>query len=224
MALSAPVREMTKRRRGDGRRATAIPIGLLVAAATLGALAGPAQAPHQPELVSRCTYESGGMDFWAVSASDPAGLTEDGDVAIGGCAWTFPDADPGGADGPPLTDLTGTGLIVSGEYSEAQASLVDDVFGPEVGADLASDADHDGGFGDPEKGEFSATFCTQSPVFTSDIDHDGDGHPDLAFQIAVFLNGPYAQALNCDPVANPVGATTGGILDPAGGIFMTLSG
>lgn len=216
---------MTRRTFGwAGTRIGAVAAGLLLVAVALSAAAGPARATHQDDLVSRCTYESGGTDFWAISASDPTGLTEDDDIAIGGCAWTFPDADPGGGEGPPLTDITGTGLIVSGEYSQAQASVVDDIFGTEVGAIIASDADHDGGFGDEEKGEFSETFCGQSPVFTSDIDHDGDGHPDLAFQIAVFLNGPYGQALNCDAAANPVGATTGGILDPSGGIFMTLSG
>lgn len=194
----------------------------LLVVAAITAVAAPARAPHRPELVSRCVYEVGTTVFVGVSVSDPTGLTEDENVNVGGCGWTFPDADPGGED--PLTDVVGGNLVVRGEYSQAQASVTDDIFGPAVGADIASDADHDHTFGEEDEDEFRVSFCGTSPLFTSDVDHDGDGHPDLAFELALFLNGPVRQALNCDPFANPVGATTGGILDPAGGVFMTLAG
>lgn len=199
---------------------------VLTTTALLVATAPAVHAGHQPTFTSRCTYELGWSPFrMAIASEDHVGLTSDDDISWGGCAWTFPDADPGySGTGPPLTDSTGKGIIVEGEYSQAQVTVVDDIFGSQVGALIATDVDHDGQFGDEDKGEISTSFCGASPVFDSDNDADGDGHPDLAFQMAVFLNDAFYQVSECDPTANPVGATSGGILNPHGGMYMKLAG
>lgn len=216
-----------RRRRPHGRttstpgRPLAAAVGtVLLASLVVAGMAPPAAATHLPNKVDRCTYEVGPGYHLEYTTDDPTGLTSDGTLNQGGCLWEFSDS----AQSPPTSAIEGQ-REVSGEYSRFQLALVDDVFGPELGASACMDIDNNRICGEDEKGEIGFTFCGTSGVHGDEIgDTDGDGHPDLGSNLMLFLNGPRRQALNCDATANPVGATTGGILDPAGGIFLTLSG
>lgn len=189
----------------------------------LGFGVGSAAASHSPTATDRCTYEIGGTgDFWENTMHpDPTGLTNDGTFSWGGCLWYFPDSDPGGSN---VWDNIEQGRPVEGEFTQVQISVIDDVFGSDIGAAVCNDIDHNYVCGEDEKGEFSGEFCSTSPVFDSPGDADGDGHDDFGYGVAVFVNGPSRQAEVCDPVANPVGGTSGGYANPNGGIFLTFSG
>lgn len=96
--------------------------------------------------------------------------------------------------------------------SSVQVTVVDDVFGANsVAATLCIDEDQDNICGGP--GEASVDFCGSSPIV-------GFSHPAT---VVVFLGGPADQALQCDPGDAPTGATTGGLLSPSGGVFITYS-
>lgn len=210
-------------------------VALVVGVAVLVAAAGSVSASHLPEVTARCTYESGmNMNQIGMAAEDPTGLTSDGAINKDVCLFEFPETDPGP---PPITSdprevvreliretFTAGSITVSGQYSQAQASIVDDLFGAgTVGGVVAADFDHNTVFGEDDKGEPSTTFCGTSSMLETGNDTDGDGHPDFGWAVAVFTNGPVRQVLNCDAVQAPT-ATTGGVLDPAGGIYLTVSG
>lgn len=194
---------------------------------------GAAVANHRPTATAHCTYESGAdMGQFGMAAEDPVGVTQDGAINKDVCLFEFPDTDPGP---PPITDdpreiirellretLTAGAITLDGQYATAQATIVDDVFGTEVGGSVAADFDHNTVFGEEDKGEPSASFCGGvSPVLEANHDTDDNGHDDFGWAVAVFTNGPIDQATNCDPTAAPT-ATTGGIFNPAGGIYMTV--
>lgn len=195
-------------------------VGAAVLASLVLAGAAPSAATHLETKVARCTYEvgtvSGHLEY---TTDDPTGLTSDGYVNQGGCLWEFSAT----AEDPPSSAIEGQ-VPVDGEYGSFQLSVVDDVFGPALGARACLDVDNNRICGEDEKGEVSFSFCGTSPVIEPELDTDGNDHPDLGSNLMVFLNGPHHQALDCDPTVNPWGGTTGGILDPAGGLFLTLSG
>lgn len=197
----------------------AVAVALSVVAAAL-ALAPQASGGHLLAKVDRCTYEVGPGWHLEYTTADPTGLTSDGTLNQGGCLWEFSDS----AQSPPSSAIEGQ-RPVTGEYSRFQLSVVDDVFSSQLGATACMDIDNDRICGESSEGEVGFSFCGTSGVHGAEIgDTDGDGHADLGSNLMVFLNGPRRQALNCDAVANPVGGTSGGVLDPAGGLYLTLSG
>lgn len=205
---------------------------MLVLAVGLALLSpiGWAEAGHNDTVKSRCTYETPeepqllALDF---AKEDPIGVTEDGAINNGGCLWTMPDSDPGEDTGDcPTCGLEHHAIDgareLQGEYSIAQASIVDDVYGSGVIAGaIAGDFDHDHVVG--EEGEPLFNFCGTSPVVESTQDADGDGHDDFGWGLFVAYHGPINQALQCDATQAPT-STTGGVLDPAGGIYLTVGG
>lgn len=184
----------------------------------LGYVGLPAGASHSPKKTAQCTYEVGPTgDFWENTVEDPAGVTADGHVSWGGCGWEFTSTDTG--DYPPFSQF----FPVSGEYTELKLAIVDDIFATNVGGFACSDVDSDYVCGDGDKGEISTGFCGSSPTFQAVNDADGDGHLDFGGFMGTFTYGALGQAFNCDPTTAPT-STSGGIINPNGGIFMTLSG
>lgn len=143
------------------------------------------------------------------------------------CRIEFPDS--GGDPDHPMADV-----VLGGEWhGVAQLSVVDDLWGPGVviGGFICNDGNDNGICGETEKGEVAEEFCggdAGSPggLATSTKDWDGDGHADYGARLVITVYGPVRQTLSCGtggPTMVP-GATTGGILDPAGGLFATLFG
>lgn len=204
---------------------------LIVGTALLLASAGTAVAGHNPTITSRCTYEvpDAAVAFTTNFAiEDPTGLTSDGAWNKAICGFHFPDSDPGeNADWGPFSETFHTVVsgvnTFSGQYSTAQATIVDDIFGSEIGGVACADLNHDHLCGQEEDGEPLFTFCGTSPIIAPGADTDGDGHNDLGWGLFVAVNDWYFQTLYCDPTAAPQ-STTGGILNPHGGIYVTVSG
>lgn len=193
-------------------------VASLVTVAVLLGQSLPVQAGHNPQQTQHCTYEIGLVGDWMGNMQeDPAGVTGDGRVNVAACTWEFP-----GAEGvwPMILD----GFEVGGEYTLLQVTLIDDVFGNAVGGEICSDVNGDLVCGAGEEDEISDRFCGTSSVFEAAVDTDGDGHKDFGNYVAVWVNGVYQQAVACDPSTNPVGGTTGGVLNPSGGMFMALAG
>lgn len=183
-------------------------IGLLA-----GALAVVPAASAQETTVVHVTYEWAQTGITVEDSSEYFGVcppaTNDGWCDIGGTEF-FCNPPEGSID-----DAREPGC----DFTLAQVSIVDDLWGAGVVVGIvATDVNGNHITGEEDEGEVSETFCGDSSSF--DIP-DLEG-PNYA-SIAIFLPGPDAQATNCDPAAAPTGATTGGILDPAGGIFVTLS-
>lgn len=201
-----------------------VALGFLV---SLVGAAAPGMADHLDPVTARCTYEipEPQTQFTPQFATDdPTGATDDGAINKGVCAFHTPASDPGeGSDLGPAHVLLNGVTTIEGQYSVAQASVVDDVYGNAVGGALCADFNHDHLCGDPEEGEPLTTFCGTSPPITVGQDSDDNDHDDFGWGLVVGVNGPVWQALNCDPVAAPA-STTGGVMDPAGGIFVTVSG
>lgn len=63
----------------------------------------------------------------------------------------------------------------------------------------------------------------RSPAVTAREDHDGDGHLDLGVALGMFLNGSYAQIIDCGSTSNRVGAVSGGVLGHAGAILLQVN-
>lgn len=198
-------------------RATALAAGLvLTLVLTLGAvLAPPAAADHNGSQPLRCSYVlANGFAQWSLHTGDPGDLTGSDWLEVGGCHWVFPASggDPG---------MVNPQRTVAGEWDQATASIVDDVYGAgAVGGLLCNDGDGDGICGETEEGEERVAFCAFGPALDSDVDWDGDGHDDLGASLTLLVNGHAAQMLRCGSTA---GATTGGVLDPAAGAFVTLA-
>lgn len=216
---------MTPTPASRGKR-TAAAVAVAVLAALLGG-AGTAAAGHLDQTTARCTYEVGEVEPGVLSADfaadDPLGLTADGAVNKTVCAFHTPDSDPGESSqlGPAHVLLDGV-ITIDGQYGQVQASIVDDVWGSgALGGSIFADLNHDHMSG--LDGEPVHSFCGTSPVLELGQDTDGDGHADFGWGVVVSVNGYVSQALNCDPVEAPT-STTGGVLDPAGGIFVTVSG
>lgn len=192
-----------------------VAVFLLLAAAAAPTVA----ATHNPTLTSQCTYELGVHDYNGAELEDPIGLTSDGSLNWNQCFWHFPDSTPG--ENQPLGPLITSGkTVISGEYSTAQAVIVDDVWGSGlVGGSIA--VDYDGNYGFGEEGEPLFNFCGTSPTFSADRDSDGDGHDDFGWGMLVHVFGTLFQTMNCDPVQAPTG-TTGGILNPHGGAYVIV--
>lgn len=168
----------------------------MVVLAGVALSAPPALAGHGGSPIrDHQTYEF--APTWGYSSwGDPAGVTDDGNFQTGGAKW-FGEDLPVGVDA-------------------VQVSVVDDVWGAGViGASLATDVDDNSIYGEEEQGEVAVQFCGNSPVV------DLIPTPGWAALI-VFVGQPYRQYLNCDPLDAPTGATTGGVLDPAGGVFGTF--
>lgn len=211
--------------------------GLSAAAATalglmmLTGLAGPAAAGHiDPPGAIRATYEVGQVDFLQLSddghdygAGGVLGaVTQDGAWNIGGVNWRLEPRHT--EDNPP--GQPSLSVALDADPDVAQVSVVDDVWGSGiVGGFFCNDSDDTHTCDDANPDERLVDFCGESPVVTAESDTDGDGRKDFGFHIFVVLAGPVMQVLNCpaDATTNPIGATTGGVLDPAGGIYMTYS-
>lgn len=204
-------------------------IGILTATVLLVGATGTVSADHLPEVTAHCTYEVGEWDPPALitidyAAPDPTGLTADGAINDTVCVFHTPDSDPGENSnlGPIHFFLDGV-ITIDGQYSVAQTSIVDDVFGSAIGGAMCADFNHDHICGSADDGEPANSFCGTSPAVAVGHDTDGNGHADFGWGLVVGVNGWYDQVLNCDPVAAPQ-STTGGVLDPAGGIYVTVSG
>lgn len=204
---------------------------MLVVAVGLALLlpVGWVEAGHLDTFKAHCTYEVGELEpnvgfTIDYAMDDPTGLTRDGSINDTVCAFHTPDSDPGeNSDlGPFHFALSGV-TTIDGQYSQAQASIVDDVFGPAIGGAMCADFNHDHICGDPDEGEPATTFCGTSPTIKVGQDTDGDGHDDFGWGLVVGVNGYVGQALNCNSVEAPT-STSGGVLDPAGGMFVTVSG
>lgn len=161
----------------------------------------------------------------ATAAEDPEtrrwayelGATGDTVAASCGCQGQIQDG---------WTDLGAVRFSAGADGISVQASVVDDAFGTLVGGTVCTDENRDNVYCDRAQGEVHRGFCRTSPkvdIPHYDGWHDGDraqGHYDT---VAVFLNGPVGQASDCDPAAAPT-ATTGGYLDPAGGVLLKVWG
>lgn len=217
------------------RRILAILLGAVL---VFGYGIGTVSATHEDPKTDQCTYEVGVTgDNWenTIDNSPVPGfddvvdiVTADGTFSWGGCLWWFPDSEnPDNApEDAELWNMIEQGREVDGEYNSLQISVVDDIWGAgTVGGFGCSDSDNNYVCGETDKGEFRESFCNgQSSVFTHEADNDGDGHPDFGFGVAVFVNGPRSQTLGCEVVGpEAVGAVSGGVLDPAGGIYLALS-
>lgn len=146
-------------------------------------------------ITSHVTYEIG--PTWGYgNLEDPVGITQDNSIDTGGAKW-FGDEMPRGVD-------------------KVQVTIIDDVWGGNViGASVATDENGNNIYGEEENGEVSAEFCGTSPVV--------DIPPAPAWDaVIVFAGQPYRQYLACDPTAAPTGATTGGVVNPHGGIYGTF--
>lgn len=129
------------------------------------------------------------------ASCDPAGQTQDGSIDVGGAVVRSGDVPDG--------------------VRSLQTDIVDDVFGADaVGGLVCNDRDGDLICGETADGELRANFCGTTPPLT--IPPPRDWHA-----VVVFVNGPVAQTIDCDAAAAPT-ATTGGVLDPAAGIFLAF--
>lgn len=129
---------------------------------------------------------------------DPTGQTQDGSIDYGGLIVT--------PDNPQVVD----------GMDSTQASIVDDVFGAEqVGGAICTDENGDGTACDEDAGEVNGQFCGSSPVFEVPAAPNFDA-------VVVFINGPMFQFFQgCDMTVAPT-STTGGVLNPNGGVFFTF--
>lgn len=202
---------MTKRTRRGLVAVVIVVFGFSTMSATV-------QSEHLPEVTTHCTYEVGTVGtVVGYTHSDPTGATADGFINLGGCSWAFrPQENMYSA----VTDS----MRLDGERTLMQFSIIDDVFGNAVGAAFCVDIDGNAVCGEEGSPDLHAQFCGTSPVFEAPKDTNGDGHKDFGIDAGLWLNGPVDQGMFCDPTVNPVGATSGGILNPNGGIFMMLSG
>lgn len=179
----------------------AIGVGLLLTAA-------PALAGHGGDPISvQRTYEVGPIEVGAVTcignpqgltgSCDPTGQTQDGSIDVGGAIFTADDL-PDGVDA-------------------FQATIVDDIWGPDVvSGDMCTDEDGNDVCGETDKGEVEEEFCGSSSVVSIPPVPNFDS-------ATVFVEGPQEQTTNgCSTTAAPTGATTGGVLNPNGGIFITF--
>lgn len=127
---------------------------------------------------------------------DPTGATPDGSVDLGGFVWTPEDLP------------TGTDAV--------QVTVCDDVWGCEaVGGRVCVDVNAHNVCGETHAHEPYVPFC-------------GGGSPVVSLPsgssfgaVVLFLNGPEEQNTRCFPDA-PAGATTGGIVDPAAGVYASF--
>lgn len=203
-----------------------------VVALTVAVLLGAtwtAAAGHRARVTAHCTYEIGELEPNAgftidYAIEDPVGVTADGAINDTVCAFHTPATDPGEGSqlGPAHFFLSGV-LTIDGQYGSAQASIVDDAFGNHIGGAMCGDFNHDHLCGDPDEGEPASSFCGTSEVVSVGQDTDGDGHSDFGWGLVVGVNGYVQQVLNCDPTQAPT-STSGGVLNPNGGIFVTVSG
>lgn len=162
-------------------------------------------AADQAQVIQR-TYE-GVVERWAGcdARPDPTGLTADGFLNVN--CIVLHDDDLGTHDG------------------HLQVATVDDAFGAGViGAavtfyDCDPHNDHADRLPDiceavGETGEFGGRFCGTSPVYETPPSSDWN-------HLAVHLNGAVSQTIDgCDVTTAPT-ATTGGVLNPNGGVFVT---
>lgn len=177
-------------------------------------LAPAVPASHLARRTFRCTYEVGNIDQLQLTNEDPLGLTADGGINIGGCNYRLSEHPPIISASMPLGIMPDV----------LQIALLDDVFGTNVGAFFCNDTNNDHTCGQKQDaGEQVVEFCGSSPPIEAQIDTDGDGQNDFGHHLFLVLNGPVQQALNCDPASNPVGATTGGVINPNGGAFFTAT-
>lgn len=188
---------------------------VMLAALVAGALvlAGSAAASHLPRQTLRCTYEVGQLDFLQLSDEDHAGVTNDGGINLGGCNHRL----------PRHPDILSFSVPFPADPDVLQISLLDDTFGTSVGATFCNDFNNDHTCAEDNPGETNTQFCSSSPIFIPEDDSDGDGRNDFGHHLFVLMNGPVAESLFCNPGQNPVGATTGGVLNPNGGVFYTFT-
>lgn len=173
----------------------------LIVAASLLILGVPVQAGHGGDpLTVHKTYEEAVHNTAGLilvqQFDDPTGQTQDGTLHLGGAGFYPEDVVPG--------------------VDSVQASIVDDVYGAgTVVGWITSDENGNNIGGEEEHGEVSVFFCGQSqPVSIPPS-------PDWYF-IIIGVGGEIHQALICNPAAAPTGGTSGGVLNPAGGIYATF--
>lgn len=100
--------------------------------------------------------------------------------------------------------------------SSVQASIIDDLWGPGVVAGfLCTDENANDVCGETDEGEVARWFCGDSAPVAVPPSPDLDA-------VAVFVGGPIAQAQHCDATEAPTGGTTGGVLNPGNGVFLTF--
>lgn len=191
---------------------------LLLAAAVLVLMVAPfATATHSAPITEHRTYETALHNYGAVALAwtcptgfvtgqvgepdcDPTGTTQDGSIDLGGFVVTRDEDD-----------------ATMDDISAVTISIVDDVWGPGVVSGSAgTDEDDDNIAGEEDEGEARVDFCGDS----APMDVSG-AHSDWV-AIAGFVWGGVKQALDCDITAAS-GGTSGGVLDPAAGVFVTFA-
>lgn len=170
---------------------------LLLAPVALSA--GPALAADAPPVfVARKTYEAPPVGGTA-AYPDPLGIMQDEEINVGGVVFA---------------------VLVQGPHDVTvsfQPAIVDDIFGSgTVGGEICVDVNQNGRSCESDYGERLGGFCGEGSK------EDRLLRPGLT-RVVVFINGPYFQAKDCEPSEAP-SATSGGVLDPAGGVYLTVTG
>lgn len=194
-------------------RATILGVTLLL----IGTAALPVATAGVKTAKLSCSYEVGNIDLLQLSDDgDDFGIdypTDDGAWNLGGCNHRLPRhpdifglsvAWPSGQD-PIWIDV----------------KVVDDTFGTDIGGYICNDYDNTHTCDDAVDGEKMIFFCGGDSRIEPEVDTDGDGVDDFGDHIFTIVHGPISQAVFCDPTANPVGGTTGGVTDSNGGIHYT---
>lgn len=130
------------------------------------------------------------------TSCDPTGQTQDNSIDHGAV-------------------IVGPGDVPEG-VDAAQAAIVDDVWGAGVvGGAICTDEDGDSTYCEEDEGEVNGQFCGQSDTVSFPPAPNWDG-------VAIWINGIIFQTLQgCDLTAAPF-STTGGVLNPNGGVFYTF--
>lgn len=151
------------------------------------------------------TYEAPPIGVATLQHPDRVGVTSDGRFNAGRVTKTIEIQN---VSGNPVDGLEAT----------LQAAIVDDLFGAGViGGEFCVNLDQDDYNCDGE--ERQGTFCGSSPAHEVMLKAGRT-------EIDVWVNGVFFQATaGCDDVTSPSGptATTGGVLNPAGGVFTTIA-
>lgn len=180
-------------------------LGLLTATLMIAGTAGAST------LTLHATYEITPFTMTGLvdTQPDPVGVTPDGYWDLNGVLFSCPQVQ---GSYVVVEDSNHDGC---GTWNELQAMIVDDVWGSNAVFGMVC-VDGNGDFiCEDTPAEPKSFFCGTSPVIDFEPYEEGS--------ITVWLGGTTGQAMYCDPGDAPTGAETGGILNPAGGVYITLT-
>lgn len=177
-------------------------------------------------------YDTGGCmlvsdavdDEWCVYAQTRAGAagTDLGELTLDAISdrMAIRSADvQNGTESPPNCNLRELPLNELDDPTDVQinVSLVDDVYGTDVGGHICTDVDWDGNeVACQDVGDARRHFCGAGTQIASIDLTEVDA-------LVVFTDGPEGQSANCDPTLAPT-STSGGIFNDAAGVYLTLNG